>query len=169
VTWWRSEAGHPGSLRGTICGVPNADCLGGVLAEGLRALSSQMVALAVGGVVVGAMTAGLGLVAPMVVVGIGAAAGGGATVYGVSGVAILSSMVLYTKLVILHPRARHIEIVRGQRWVGSERARRQVSTQGVKTKQVSLVLGSESKDSAEEWRAAIEARIRLVNPNASTC
>ena len=57
--------------------------------SGCRGLSHvcvrvQMVALAVGGVVVGAMTAGVGLVAPMVVVGITAAAGSGATVYGVS-------------------------------------------------------------------------------------
>jgi hypothetical protein len=39
---------------------------------------STIAALAVGGVVVGALTAGVGLVAGMVVVGIGAAAGGGA-------------------------------------------------------------------------------------------
>jgi hypothetical protein len=39
---------------------------------------STVAALAVGGVVVGAFTAGIGLVAGMVVVGIGAAAGGGA-------------------------------------------------------------------------------------------
>ncbi len=40
--------------------------------------ASTIAALAVGGVVVGALTAGVGLVAGMVVVGIGAAAGGGA-------------------------------------------------------------------------------------------
>lgn len=43
----------------------------------------QVVALVAGGVLVGAMTAGLGLVAPMVIVGVTAAAGGGATAYGV--------------------------------------------------------------------------------------
>jgi len=85
------------------------------------ATGGAMVAMAVGGVVVGAMTAGLGLVAPMVVVGLTAATGSGAAVYG----AAVSS-----------------------------------SQTGLKTKQVALVLASESKESAKEWRSALEAQIR---------
>ncbi len=46
------------------------------------ATGGAMVAMAVGGLVVGAMTAGLGLVAPMVIVGVTAATGSGAAVYG---------------------------------------------------------------------------------------
>lgn len=86
------------------------------------ASSGAMVAMAVGGVVVGAMTAGLGLVAPMVIVGLTAATGSGAAVYG----AASSS-----------------------------------SHGGLKTKQVALVLALDSKESAEEWRTTIEARIRM--------
>lgn len=46
---------------------------------------STIAALAVGGIVVGALTAGVGLVAGMVVVGMGAAAGGGAAAISQSG------------------------------------------------------------------------------------
>ena len=86
------------------------------------ATGGAMVAMAVGGVVVGALTAGVGLVAPMVIVGVTAAAGGGGVVYGASSTASHS--------------------------------------QGLKVKQVALVLALESKEAAEEWRAAIEAQIR---------
>lgn len=56
----------------------------GVLSSSLLSLLRlQVVAMVAGGVLVGAMTAGLGLVAPMVIVGVTAAAGGGATAYGV--------------------------------------------------------------------------------------
>jgi len=88
------------------------------------ATGGAMVAMAVGGVVVGAMTAGLGLVAPMVIVGLTAATGSGAAVYGAASSSSFSHG-------------------------------------GLKTKQVALVLALDSKDSAEEWRAAIEAQIRM--------
>jgi len=44
--------------------------------------SSKLAAMAVGGVAIGAVTAGVGLLAGLVIVGIGAAAGGGASLYG---------------------------------------------------------------------------------------
>ena len=90
-------------------------------AASMLATGGAMVAMAVGGVVVGALTAGIGLVAPMVIVGVTAAAGGG----GVVSLASSSS-----------------------------------HGHGLKVKQVALVLALESKEAAEEWRAAIEAQIR---------
>lgn len=65
------------------------------------ATGGAMVAMAVGGVVVGAMTAGLGLVAPMVIVGITAATGSGAAVYGAASSSSSSHGGLKTKQVAL--------------------------------------------------------------------
>jgi hypothetical protein len=82
ISWpLEEEADDEGSVRSSTSGGGNSSKKASVTkkrpkGEGMN--PSTIAALAVGGVVVGALTAGVGLVAGMVVVGIGAAAGGGA-------------------------------------------------------------------------------------------